>query len=104
MNLQTYGKRLPKMADNRAACLVLYSALMAEYCGLARFTPENSPRITALSGVQWKTFGHSRVKREANYTPETLKRSAQIALENASEWVRTAESLIAKAHDLEATP
>ena len=46
----------------------------------------------------------SGVRDKANCTPDGLKRSAKLALDHAAEWVRTAESLIAKAHDLQATP
>ena len=62
------------MADNRASCLVFYSERMAVSCGLSTFTPENSPRNTALSGVQWKTSEHSRVKRDVSVQPHVKAR------------------------------
>lgn len=43
------------------------------------------------------------IRDRENQTPEHLKACAKIALERASEWVETAEQLIAKANDLDAT-
>ena len=55
VNLQTFGKQAPKMADNSGRHLVLYSERMAENCGFSRIAAENSERISALSAGLWKT-------------------------------------------------
>ncbi len=40
------------------------------------------------------------VRNKAEQTPDGLKQAAKIALDRASEWVRTAEQLLAKAADI----
>jgi len=69
MNLQTLENRTLKSAQNGASRLIFYSARTAENGCFANMAGENYPPITALCSPDWKTCGHSRVKRRV--TPET---------------------------------
>lgn len=56
------------------APLILSSKPMAENCRKSPLVLENTPRISALSGVCWKTFGPTRVKHR------TMLQNRRIAL------------------------